>query len=468
MRPAAAIVLLCVVVASVRAQVPLRDAPPADLDAGFVAGWQNGEPVPGSKKAGASADFSVCVRTDGRSTFDVRAADWSLSLADQAIVFKMTLGDGRAVEMQTPRLKSPPRSVVASIRRDARQALSGLWIDGVEMASVAVAPGQTKWDSSALKTTALLALMYDRALTRPEIIEFGQTEQRHEPKPPFPGEFVVDDGEVISLLGGSEAVGLVESGWFESALMVFAAGKKVSVRDLSWEADTALRQDRPMNFGSLAQQLERTGTTTVILMFGRQDCIEMGPGRAQQFYDAMERIVRTCAVHTRRIVIVGPVPFEKKEPPLPDLSSQNKALSAYSEAAYAAAENGNCLFVDVLREWPQGAARWTTDGLTMTDSGHRVLADLMALHLWNGRPLDSTVQQLRKAIIEKNKLWHDYWRPSNWAFLHGDRTAQPSSRDHLNPGVRWFPAELEKYRDLITAKEKEIWKQAAEPGGKLP
>jgi hypothetical protein len=75
---------------------------------------------------------------------------------------------------------------------------------------------------------------------------------------------------------------------------------------------------------------------------------------------------------------------------------------------------------------------------------------------------------LLAAIRAKNKLWHEYWRPSNWAFLYGDRTAQPSSRDHLNPQVRWFPAELEKYHGLIRAKEREIWQQAAQMERRIP
>jgi hypothetical protein len=44
----------------------------------------------------------------------------------------------------------------------------------------------------------------------------------------------------------------------------------------------------------------------------------------------------------------------------------------------------------------------------------------------------------------------------NWAFLHGDRTEQPSSRDHRDPKVRWFPAEMEKFLELIDAEEARI------------
>jgi hypothetical protein len=45
----------------------------------------------------------------------------------------------------------------------------------------------------------------------------------------------------------------------------------------------------------------------------------------------------------------------------------------------------------------------------------------------------------------------------NWAFLAGDRTNQPSSRDWRDPTIRWFPPEREKLLPLVAEKENEIW-----------
>jgi hypothetical protein len=64
--------------------------------------------------------------------------------------------------------------------------------------------------------------------------------------------------------------------------------------------------------------------------------------------------------------------------------------------------------------------------------------------------------------VAENRLWFNYWRPENWAFLGGDRTEQPSSRDYRDPKIRWFPAEMEKFVPMIEAKEREIAKQADE------
>ena len=50
-------------------------------------------------------------------------------------------------------------------------------------------------------------------------------------------------------------------------------------------------------------------------------------------------------------------------------------------------------------------------------------------------------------------MWKGYSRPTNWAFLAGDRTEQLSSRDHRDPKIRWFPAEMEQFVPLLQAAD---------------
>ena len=65
-------------------------------------------------------------------------------------------------------------------------------------------------------------------------------------------------------------------------------------------------------------------------------------------------------------------------------------------------------------------------------------------------------ESLRLAVVAKNRLWFDSWRPMNWAFLGGDRTEQPSSRDHVDPKIRWFPAEMERFGPLVYDAELKV------------
>ena len=71
-----------------------------------------------------------------------------------------------------------------------------------------------------------------------------------------------------------------------------------------------------------------------------------------------------------------------------------------------------------------------------------------------------SAEKLRQAVARKNDLWFRYWRPTNWAFLYGNRQQTPSSRDHENPGRRWFPEELQKVLPHLDEAEQRIHQAA--------
>lgn len=479
------------------AQLEPMEASAPRLDRGVILRSQTGVGFPGAAPIAARGerldapfdvtDFSVSVRFNvrGAGTIASRGAmdapsgkrGWSIELnSDGSVTFEIP---SQTVKLQTAPgawTAGQPHAISVVVRRDPRQPLSGIWIDGVELASSIIKPGSlnlrgTVWTGGGGlfgRTDAFV--MHDRALSRPEILEWALGNAPKTALKPFAGAFDIQDGEVIAVLGGTEAVGMMEEGRFEAALLLHARGRRVSLRNLAWQADTVFRQDRPMNFGDLRQQLRRCGATTVMLMFGREECLERGPDGVQPFYEALGKIVQACLEQTPRLVFIGPPPFEKVDAPLRDLSAKNAILASYGEPVLALAEQHQGLFVNVQADWPDNARGWTSDGLQLNSQGQRLLADILVRHLMptDALPGDQQVAVLKPLLTIKNQLWHDYWRPTNWAFLHGDRTAQPSSRDHIDPSKRWFPAEMERYRDLIHAKEQELWRLAGEPGGKLP
>ena len=353
------------------------------------------------------------------------------------------------------------------IKRDRREALSGLWVDGVERLSFALPPGV--WDyhdtpvdlkpggpgSANIQISDIR--LYNRALSRAEIMALAQEDVPRQ-----------TDYKSLALIGGSEAVGLAESGWLDAMLSLIPVKDAPALRDLSWEGDTVFQQQRPLNFGSIPQQLARVQARRALIMLGRQECLELGAAGVPAFREALTKLVQQCP---RGVVIAGAVPFEKMGAPLPDLSLRNPELLLYDEAMRKVALENGGTFIDVARSWRKQEEGWTRDGLTLNDHGARLLADIIAFDLGNNRgpdPGEADLGRLRSLGREKQALWHRYWRPANWAFLYGDRTTQPSSRDHLSPNVRWFPQELEQYRTLIDAKENELWKLSRELGRKLP
>jgi hypothetical protein len=246
-------------------------------------------------------------------------------------------------------------------------------------------------------------------------------------------------------------------------------------RNLAWEGDTVYEQPRELNFGSWEDQLRRVHASVIVAQFGQSESLE-GKQALPRFIQAYEKLLDAFAVATQRIILWSPTPFETSQSLVPDLSNRNEDLRSYVEAIRTLARKRGYLFVDLFSNWRGAEARsshFTRDGLHLNARGHWLAAreflkqvglkepsSIITVDPESGVVSPPNLEQLRKLIREKNRLWFDYWRPMNWAFLRGDRIEQPSSRDHRNPTVRWFPLEMEKFLPLIQEKETEIGKVA--------
>ena len=284
--------------------------------------------------------------------------------------------------------------------------------------------------------------------------------------------------DVVGFVGGSDVAAAQFTGHLETLLAVKFPG--VRFRNFGWEGDTVFAQPRDVGFPSLTNHLQRAGVTVLLVEFGRAEALG-GTKTVPEFVAAYQKLLNQCAAESSRIVLVTPPPFEAASDPVPDLSKRNKELAAYVNAVQTVGQRRGLPVIDLFSEFGGVAhvePRLTDHGLQFTPRGHALLAAGFARQLgfgelasqagivneqgvWSNPPLE----KLRQLVMEKNKLWFNYWRPQNWAFLGGDRTTQPSSRDHRDPKVRWFPAEMEKYVPLIREKEVEMEQLAAEIRG---
>ncbi len=328
-------------------------------------------------------------------------------------------------------------------------------------------------------------------------------------------------GDVIALVGGEDMVVASEYGYLELLLTRALPDYHLRFRNLAWEGDTVFEQRRDLNFPTWEEQLDKIGATVVICQFGQMESL-MSLGRegspslpsngersasvpypagsaaatdAQaralaEFIAAYEKLIeRFSGGGKRRIAILEPTPLGEQL--MPD---------RYAQAAKRVAPDHVQRVLPMVMSSMHGPIFWTfRDGIHLDEAAHQRIASYLAPVLareaaqtnerdlkayWEalswirqpgknqpiqtsrddiGRPpIHPEVEFLRQLIIAKNRLWFDYWRPQNWAFLAGDRTAQPSSRDHLDPSKRWFPPEREAFLPLIEAKEKEIDALAAQ------
>jgi hypothetical protein len=273
--------------------------------------------------------------------------------------------------------------------------------------------------------------------------------------------------DVVALLGGEAAVLEGERGHLESLLTLASADKHVRFRNLAWEGDTAFEQPRDVNYPDTIEQLKRAGATVVICRFGQYESLA-GPEGLPAFVAAYERLCDPIEkqLGSKRLVLIAPGPFAKpRDPLLPDHSTRNDDVKQYAQAvaalasrrgyAFAAAaldSNGPTSTENGIRPAP---AQTATEAATLAGAlGCDVARDLTADGA--GRWSHPDLEALRQAIVVRNKLWFDYTRPMNWAFLGGDRVQVQASRDHRDQNVRWFPGEMEKFVPLIEAADKKV------------
>jgi hypothetical protein len=316
----------------------------------------------------------------------------------------------------------------------------------------------------------------DRIADRPASAD-QQVELRLEPF--AGGHFTLKKGDVVAFVGGADVAAAQESGHLETLLTARFRGLGARFRNFGWEGDTVHAQPRDVGFPPLEVHLQRAAATVIVFQFGRSESLS-GPNGLPGFVRDYGKLLDECARRTSRLVVVTPPPLEPGGEPLPELSKRNSDLAACAQAVRQLAHERKLPLVDLFAELggeSHREPRLTSDGLQLTPRGHALVAQAFVRQLGFGElagaagtPDEAGVwpnvafERLRQVVVAKNRLWFNYWRPQNWAFLGGDRTEQPSSRDHRDPKIRWFPTEMEKFVPLIAAKEREI----AELAGELP
>ncbi|MEQ1843641.1 MAG: PVC-type heme-binding CxxCH protein, partial [Verrucomicrobiales bacterium] len=158
----------------------------------------------------------------------------------------------------------------------------------------------------------------------------------------------------------------------------------------------------------------------------------------------------------RRVVLLEPVPFETSNLPNgPGLSSHNTQLAAYTTAIRELATKLKLPFVP-LTVVGENRPALTENGFHLSEAGHRSVAKRVMEGLGLAPAPDDSLASAYPEMIELERLWFDTWRPMNWAFLTGDRTNVPYSRDWKDQDKRLFPEEMKEFLPLLDLAEANV------------
>ena len=294
---------------------------------------------------------------------------------------------------------------------------------------------------------------------------------------------LLQTGDRVALVGG----GLIErarlNGYLETALTA-GAGPKVTglkFRNLGWSGDTVFNDARSY-FGKPKEGRDRLKKiiadwkpSVVLLNYGAE--VALSSGRAwtdestaskrsagswdesvavflEGYGKMLGEIRKGAGDDLREIVIIAPPPFENLGSPLPDHLENNRRLAKVRDALQTFAKKWNVHFVDLFGamggdklEKEVSSKAFTHDGLHFTKHGYRELASQLALGLgYEAIQSDTLTENLRKGIIEKNRLFFHRWRPANETYLYLFRKHEQGNN----------AKEIPQFDPIIEKREKEI------------
>lgn len=254
--------------------------------------------------------------------------------------------------------------------------------------------------------------------------------------PAQPSSFQFRDGDRVVLIGNTVLEREQRYGSFEPRLDLALGEEKVTVRNLAWSGDTVFGHARSY-FGPpeeglqrLSGHLEMLKPTVVILCYGSELAFERLGGLPEFLtgYRNLLDLIRSKSPGVR-VIIATPPPVETLPPPLPDLSAANRNLSSLRDALHKFALMQNAYFVDwfeLMGGLPKpGVIRksLTENGVHYTKEGYEKLSAKLIEGLGLKTPDAPTpaLENLRRAVIAKDTLFFNRWRPHNETYLFGFR-----------------------------------------------
>ena len=279
-------------------------------------------------------------------------------------------------------------------------------------------------------------------------------------------ESIPRPGDHISIIGNTFAERLQLNGRLESALHAAFPTHDLSIRNFGWSGDEVALQPRPYKFIGMDEWLGRHRTDVLIACFGMNESYAGYEGLAgfrrdlEAWFD-VQMSARYNGEGPPRIILVSPIAHEDLGSPLPDGEDHNFILDRYVQVMRQVALKKESIFIDLF-DPTRDAMKASDDPLTingihLNDAGHQFITCEM-LEALNARiapqsevEADSVRdhERLRQAVLRKNRLFFQRWRPVNTEYVYGRR--------HEPFGSNNFPDEMIQLDQLIEEAQTTVW-----------
>ena len=307
----------------------------------------------------------------------------------------------------------------------------------------------------------LLALNFSFSLQSEEEFQkyglYGSTAERPNSAKPITTKIPlqINKNDRIALIGNTLFDRMRDFGHFETILQKAHPNLNLILRNLAWSADEINIQPRPDNFADTEQHLTAMKADIVIAAFGFNESFG-GKKQLSSFENQLAEYLsalKSKSYNGRsapRIILVSPIANENiKGVDAGKLNNPN--IKIYSRVMKKVAQQQNIGFVDVFQQTAKKLdskkSDYTINGIHLNSEGYSFFANLLFEGLFQKEPPASD-ENVRAAVVEKNKQHFYRYRPLNTFYYTGGRRGKYGYLDFL-PAMKNF--------DIMTAnRDKKI------------
>jgi len=262
---------------------------------------------------------------------------------------------------------------------------------------------------------------------------------------PAKNPFLFNEGDRVVFLGSTLIEREQKYGYWELALTLLNKDKNVTFRNLGWSGDTVWCESRgsfdgpKAGFTRTMALVKELKPTVIMLCYGQVESFD-GPDGVKKFTEGYEKLIDSLAPTKARIVLTLPTPFEQMTS-MQDVPGKNKTLAKYIDAIVAIAATRKLETYDLFNNFGFLQRPQTENGIHLNEFGYMMTS---GLHEMKYKSVDT--EPLRQAIIAKNVLFFNRWRPQNQTYLFGFRKKEQGQNGK----------EIAEFDPLIEKAEKDI------------
>lgn len=299
-----------------------------------------------------------------------------------------------------------------------------------------------------------------------------------------PEKLDLQAGNHVAIIGNTFADRMQHDAYLESLIEKAYPQYNLTFRNLGFAGDELTVRLRSQDFGSPDEWLAKVKADVVLAFFGFNESFGGTEGLPKFKADLAAFIVATKkqqynGVSSPKLVIFSPIAMEKiNDPNMPDPTADNANIKLYTAAMAEVAAANDVQFVDLytpsLAAYTDAKTPLTINGIHLTEAGYKVIAPAMFKGLFGAAApaIDASVENIRKAVVDKNETWFSRYRTVDGYNVYGGRSIkayQPGKGGSIDnrapaaPYVSNFQVMQQEMsvRDVMTAnRDKKVWSVA--------